>query len=223
MRRALRQIAPLVPSVEILIVDDGSLDATGSKAEAVAAADPRVRVIRLPHRGVGSALKGGFLEARGELVGYSDADLQFDLSEFRLLLERIDAPGTKPVDAVVGYRIKRQDPLHRVVIGRIYSAVVSSLFDLRVRDVDCAMKLFRRASLDALGLESDGPFLIAEMLIRLKSRGGRIAQVGVHHFPRTAGVNAGATPVKILRTLADLFRLRWRLWLRRSGPDRLDL
>jgi glycosyltransferase involved in cell wall biosynthesis len=216
LRRALEQIAPLVPSIEILIVDDGSADTTGTKAEAVAATDPRVRVIRLPHRGVGSALKSGFREARGELVGYSDADLQFDLSEVRLLLQRMDAAGAKPVDAVVGYRIRRHDPLHRVIIGRIYSAIVSSLFDLRVRDVDCAMKLFRRSSLENLGLESDGPFLIAETLIRLKSRGAGIAQLGVHHFPRTAGINAGASPAKILRTLADLSRLRLRLWLRQT-------
>jgi glycosyltransferase involved in cell wall biosynthesis len=216
MRRALAQIAPLVPSIEVLIVDDGSVDATSAKAEALAVSDPRVRVIRLPHRGVGSALKGGFREARGELVGYSDADLQFDLSEVRLLLQRMDAAGAWSVDAVVGYRIRRQDPLHRVIIGRIYSAIVSSLFDLRVRDVDCAMKLFRGRCLEDLGLESDGPFLIAETLIRLKSRGAGIAQVGVHHFPRTAGINAGAAPAKILRTLADLARLRWRLWLHRT-------
>jgi glycosyltransferase involved in cell wall biosynthesis len=211
-----------VPSVEILIVDDGSADATGAKAEALAASDPRVRVIRQPHRGVGSALKGGFRAARGELVGYSDADLQFDLSEVSLLLQRMDAAGAKPVDAVVGYRITRQDPLHRVIIGRVYNAIVSSLFDLRIRDVDCAMKLFRRTSLENLALESDGPFLIAEMLIRLKSRGAGMAELGVHHFPRTAGINAGASPTKILHTLGDLARLRWHLWLTgvREAPQR---
>ena len=177
-----------------------------------------MRVVRLPHGGVGSALQGGYRESRGELVGYSDSDLQFDLSDVRLLLERMDAADRPRVDAVIGYRIKRRDPFHRVMIGKTYSAIVSSLFQMRVRDVDCAMKLFRREALDGLGVRSNGPFGIAETLIRLKARGARIAQVGVTHLPRTAGLNSGASMGKILRTFADLARLRWQLWRDRGGP-----
>ena len=93
----------------------------------------------------------------------------------------------KPVDAVIGYRIKRRDPFHRIFIAKTYNAIVSVAFGLRVRDIDCAMKLFRREVFDGLRLDAEGPFLSAELLIKLRARGVRMAQVGVNHYPRAAG------------------------------------
>ena len=216
VRRAIDEVAPLVPSLEVLIVDDGSTDETPQIADRLAAADPRVRVVHQPNRGYGGALKTGFRESRGELIGFSDGDLQFDLSEMRLLLERLESETPAPVDAVIGYRIRRRDPLHRRFIGRTYNTVVTGMFGLRARDIDCAMKLFRREVFDGLILESDGPFLSAELLIKLKATGVRMAQLGVHHYPREAGTNTGASFVKILRTMRDLWRLRLALWLGRA-------
>jgi hypothetical protein len=100
---------------------------------------------------------------------------------------------------------------------------VSVLFGLRVRDIDCAMKLFRREVFDGLRLETDSPFLSAELLIKLRARGERMAQVGVTHYPRAAGTNTGASFRKILRTFRDIGKLRWALLTRRSevlGPPR---
>jgi glycosyltransferase involved in cell wall biosynthesis len=214
---ALRDVAPLVDgSIEVLIVNDGSSDRTPELADALAAADPRVRVHHQPNRGYGGALKAGFENARGELIGFSDGDLQFDLKEMSRLLERL-ADERRPVDAVIGYRIKRRDPFHRIFIAKTYNAIVSVLFGLRVRDIDCAMKLFRREVFDGLRLDAEGPFLSAETLIKLRARGVKMAQVGVNHFPRAAGTNTGASFTKILRTFRDIFVLRWALWTRRSA------
>ena len=216
VRRALDEVGPLVGgSIEVLIVDDGSTDRTPELADALAAGDVRVRVHHQANRGYGGALRAGFENASGELVGFSDGDLQFDLGEMERLLGRLDDPARGPVDAVIGYRIKRSDPPHRIVIAKTYNAVVSALFGLRVRDIDCAMKLFRREVFDGLPLTTDSPFLSAELLIKLKARGERIAQVGVNHYPRTAGTNTGASFRKILRTFRDIGKLRWALWVRR--------
>ena len=215
VERALDEIGPLVPSIEVLAVDDGSTDRTAEMADALAAADPRVRVHHQPNRGYGGALKSGFANARGELICFSDGDLQFDLREMGRLLERLADAG-KPVDAVVGYRIRRRDPFHRIFIAKTYNAIVSVAFGLRVRDIDCAMKVFRREVFDGLRLDADGPFLSAELLIKLRARGVRMAQVGVTHYPRAAGTNTGASFRKILRTFRDLARLRWALWTRRD-------
>jgi len=213
---ALRDIGPLVEgSIEILIVDDGSTDRTPQLADALAAADRRVRVHHQPNRGYGGALQAGFANAAGELICFSDGDLQFDLAEMSRLLERL-ADASRPVDAVIGYRIKRRDPFHRIFIAKTYNAIVSVAFGLRVRDIDCAMKLFRREVFDGLRLDAEGPFLSAEMLIKLRARGVRMAQVGVNHFPRAAGTNTGASFLKILRTFRDLALLRWALWTRRA-------
>jgi glycosyltransferase involved in cell wall biosynthesis len=212
---ALSQIGPLVPSIEVLAIDDGSTDRTPQLADELAAADPRVRVHHQPNRGYGGAIKAGFAEARGELICFSDGDLQFDLREMSRLLDRL-ADASKPVDAVIGYRIKRRDPVHRIFIAKTYNAIVSVAFGLRVRDIDCAMKLFRREVFEGLRLDAEGPFLSAELLIKLRARGVRMAQVGVNHFPRAAGTNTGASFGKILRTFRDLAKLRWDLWTRRD-------
>ena len=216
--RALADIGPLVGgSLEVLIVDDGSTDRTPELADALAASHPEVRVHHQPNRGYGGALKAGFANAQGELVCFSDGDLQFDLKEMHRLLDRLHDGEKKPVDVVIGYRIKRRDPAHRVFIAKTYNAIVSVLFGLRVRDIDCAMKLFRREALEGLRLEADGPFLSAELLIKLRALGVRMAQVGVNHYPRAAGTNTGASFTKILRTFRDLGVLRHRLWFRRSS------
>jgi glycosyltransferase involved in cell wall biosynthesis len=214
VRRALDEIGPLVDSIEVLIVDDGSTDRTSELADALVAADARVRVVHQPNRGYGGALQAGFANAHGELICFSDGDLQFDLREMSRLLDRL-ANGSRPVDGVIGYRIRRRDPFHRIFIARTYNAIVSVLFALRVRDIDCAMKLFRREVFDGLPLTSEGPFLSAELLIKLRARGARLAQVGVTHYPRAAGTNTGASVGKILRTFRDIFRLRWALWTSR--------
>ncbi len=216
VQRALTDIGPLVDSIEVLVVDDGSTDRTPQLADALSAAEPRVRVVHQPNRGYGGALQAGFGNAHGELIGFSDGDLQFDLREMSRLTERL-ADGSRPVDGVIGYRIKRRDPLHRIFIAKTYNAIVSALFGLRVRDIDCAMKLFRREVFDGLRLDSEGPFLSAEMLIKLKVRGTRLAQVGVTHYPRAAGQNTGASLGKILRTFGDLATLRWALWTNREA------
>jgi glycosyltransferase involved in cell wall biosynthesis len=216
VRRALAEIGALVDgSIEVLVVDDGSTDRTPELADALAADDPRVRVHHQANRGYGGALRAGFANARGELICFSDGDLQFDLREMSRLLTRLD-DAKKPVDAVIGYRIKRRDPPHRIFIAKTYNAIVSVLFGLRVRDIDCAMKLLRREVFDGLPLETDSPFLSAELLIKLRGRGARIAQVGVNHYPRAAGTNTGASFRKILRTFRDIGRLRLALWMRRS-------
>lgn len=216
VRRSLDEIGALVDgSIEVLIVDDGSTDRTPELADALVTSDPRVRVHHQENRGYGGALRAGFAHARGELICFSDGDLQFDLREMSRLLERMEDE-RRPVGAVIGYRIRRRDPPHRIFIAKTYNTIVTALFGLRVRDIDCAMKLFRRTVFDGLPLETDSPFLSAELLIKLRARGERMAQVGVNHYPRAAGTNTGASFRKILRTFRDIGRLRWALWTRRS-------
>lgn len=224
VRLALEEIGPLVEgSIEVLVVDDGSTDRTPALADDLASADARVRVHHQENRGYGGALRAGFAHASGELICFSDGDLQFDLREMGSLLERLNDPTKAPVDAVIGYRRQRRDPAHRIFIAKTYNAIVSLVFGLRVRDIDCAMKLFRRELFDGLRLDADSPFLSAELLIKLKARGERMAQVGVTHYPRAAGTNTGASFRKILRTFRDIGRLRWALWTRPRevlGPSR---
>ena len=160
--------------------------------------------------------------ARYELIAFTDGDRQFRVADVGRLTERLAGPG-RP-DVVVGYRIKRADPIVRTLYARAYRLANRIFFGLRVTDVDCACKLFRREALDGIRVESGGAFFSAELLIRLQAAGRRVAEIGVPHYPRTAGSATGAKPRVVLRAVRDFWLLRLRLWanpkaaMRRGQP-----
>jgi len=208
---ALETLPRFADRFEIVIVDDGSRDRTPVLADALAAADPRVRVIHhRPNRGYGGAVRSGLGAARMPYVFFTDGDRQFRLADLHLLISRIGE-----ADAVVGYRIKRSDPTRRLAIAWVYKQILRVAFGSRFRDVDCAFKLFRTELFERVPLSlvrSNGAFFSAELLLMLRTRGARVLQVGVPHYPRVAGIAAGAAPQVVARTLRDLVRLRLRLW-----------
>ena len=220
---AIDTLPSLAERFEIIAVDDGSRDATPSLADSLAEAYPGV--VRAVHHatnlGYGAALRSGFAASRFAVVGFTDGDRQFRIADLGPLLERLAEPDAP--DAVVGYRLKRADPPVRSVYARLYRLALRTFFGVRVRDVDCACKVFRREALTGVRLESGGAFLSAELLIKFQARGGRIAEVGVPHYPRTAGSPTGAKPQVILRAVRDFWLLRLRLWAnRRTALQRGD-
>jgi glycosyltransferase involved in cell wall biosynthesis len=193
---------------EVIVVDDGSRDATAAVADGLAAADPRVRLVRHDrNRGYGAALRTGFASARYDWVFFTDADGQFDPAEVGLLLDHADR-----ADAVLGYRRNRADHAGRRLNTWLWGRLVWLAVGVRARDVDCAFKLIRRDVLAGIGpLEADGAVISAELLANLQRRGARLAEVAVTHRPRRAGQASGADPRVIARALRELVRLRRRL------------
>lgn len=209
---ALETLPSLADAFEIVIVNDGSRDATGRIADELTAAHPGiVRAVHHPtNLGYGAALLSGFQAARHEHVAFTDGDRQFRVADLGALIERM-AAADQP-DAVVGFRIKRADPLVRTLYARVYRLANRVFFGLRVRDVDCACKLFKRSALDGVGVESGGAFFSAELLIKLQAAGRSVAEVGVPHYARTAGSPTGARPSVVFRAVRDFWLLRLRLW-----------
>jgi glycosyltransferase involved in cell wall biosynthesis len=216
VEEALATLPSLAETFEIIAVNDGSRDRTAAIADELAAAHPDVvRAVHHPtNLGYGAALRSGLGAARYELVAFTDGDRQFQVHDLGRLTERLAAADNP--DVVVGFRIKRADPLIRTIYARLYRLANRIFFGLTVTDVDCACKLFRRQALDGLRVESGGAFFSAELLIKLRAAGRSVAEVGVPHYPRTAGSPTGAKPSVVLRAVKDFWLLRLRMWSNRA-------
>jgi glycosyltransferase involved in cell wall biosynthesis len=215
VEEALGTLPSLAETFEVVIVDDGSRDETPRIADELAASDPRVRTIHHPRNlGYGAALRTGFAASRFDLIAFTDGDRQFRVEDVGRLTARY---AEARADVVVGYRIKRADPIVRTLYANAYRLANRIFFRLSVTDVDCACKLFRRDALRGINVESGGAFFSAELLVKLRASGRTVVEVGVPHYPRTAGTPTGAKPQVIVRAIRDFWRLRLRLW---AAPSR---
>jgi dolichol-phosphate mannosyltransferase len=211
---ALTALPSMARSFEIVAVDDGSVDTTADIVRSYSEQHPQVRLVAHPQNlGYGHALRTGLLHAKGDAVALIDGDRQFHMDDLGKLVALIDDN-----DVVYGYRIKRADPPHRLLIAGVYHRVLRAAFKVPVKDVDCGMKLFRREVIDAVApeLESRSAFISPELVIRADRAGFRIAEVGVPHHPRVAGRSKGATPRVVARTIGEIARLRRHIG--RSSP-----
>lgn len=200
---AVRACERLFDDYEVIIVNDGSKDRTGEIADRLAATVPNVRAVHnSPNRGYGGALRRGFSEATKSYVFYTDGDGQFDFEEMEMLL-----PLLRTHDVVSGYRKNRKDPLHRRVNAACWGTLVNALFGIGLRDIDCAFKIYPRRLLEKMELCSNGALIDTEMLARTRRFGCSIAQIGVTHYPRTAGEQTGASLRVIMRAFRELFML----------------
>lgn len=206
VREALATLPLAFARCEIIVVDDGSVDTTPVVAARLSAADPRVRVIRHPHnRGYGAALRSGFAVARGDRIMFMDADRQFNIREVAKL-----APLVGRYDIVAGYRLKRRDPLPRVVLGAAFNTLVKVFFGVRVRDIGCGFKIFRADLLRSLDFQAPGALINTEILALARRQRATVIEVGVNHYPRPTGEQSGGSPRVVLRALDEMLRL----WLR---------
>ncbi|HUN80845.1 MAG TPA: glycosyltransferase family 2 protein [Phycisphaerae bacterium] len=203
-RNALEAAQKYADEYEVIIVNDGSRDATAEIADRLAREIPQVRAVHnVPNRGYGGAVARGLSESRMQWIFFTDGDGQFDMMEIDRLIGLLDQ-----CDFAVGYRIKRADSFMRKLNAFCWGTLVRALFGLKVRDIDCAFKLLPKSLIDSVHMKSQGALISTELLARAKYRGLRIAEVGVDHYPRKAGQQTGANFKVILRAFRELFRLR---------------
>src|SRR5512145_3181607 len=210
----------LTDDYEVIVIDDGSPDHTGELLDELARTFPWLRVVHHENnRGYGGALRSGFEAASKELVFYTDGDAQYDPRE---LAELVAAFGPN-VDFVNGYKISRNDPLHRIVIGRVYHWFVRMVFGLNLRDFDCDFRLMRRSVFEKVVLTRSSGVICVELMKKVQDHGFRIAQVPVHHFHRSYGKSQFFNVSRVGRTLLDLMRL-WvdLVWKREHLRPRTD-
>jgi len=204
VREAEAALASRFAEFEILVVDDGSADTTAVVVEQLRETAPHTRLVKhSANRGYGAALRTGFEAARFDLIAFTDADCQFDLGELGMLA---GLAGEYPI--VAGWRVDRKDPWRRRFFSRGYNLLARTLCGTRVRDVDCALKVFRRAALAQLLPESRGFFVNTEMMTRARQLGFEVVEVPVTHRPRASG-ESKVSLREIPKTAARLLRFWW--------------
>ncbi len=204
VRKTLATLKQVSGDFEVIIVNDGSVDDTGEIADGLAAEIAEVKAVHHPvNLGYGGALQSGFRAATKEFVFYTDGDAQFDIGEMPALL-----PLMEEYDIVSCYRLNRQDSMVRKFNAWCWTTLVCILFGMKIKDIDCAFKLFKRKIFDEMEMHSTGALIDAEVLARATRGGWTVTQTGVHHYPRQAGEQSGASVRVILRAFKELFKLR---------------
>jgi len=199
---------------EVIVVNDGSQDHTPLVLNELARVYPKeVRIIHHPqNRGYGGALRTGFANAAKEWIFYTDGDAQYDPRE----LKNLAALVTPQVDFINGWKIERHDPLHRIIIGRIYQYIIKFTFGLKLKDVDCDFRLMRRSVFDKVSLTSDSGVICVELMKKVQDAGFALAETPVHHYHRAYGKSQFFNYPRLIRVARDLLKLWWRLVIHRD-------
>jgi glycosyltransferase involved in cell wall biosynthesis len=211
VEKLLNNMLEFIPKIsgdyEIIIVDDGSTDATAEIALQLAASHPQIRVIRhKENKGYGAALRTGFENSGKDIIFFTDSDNQFDISEMTKLL-----PYIRDYDIVTGFRIHRRDNIIRKINEYGFNRLRRLLFGLKLGDLNCAFKMYKREVIKSISMKSNLAFINSEILIRAKKKGFTIKEVGVTHYPRKWGTQTGANLKVITGTFRELFTLRKEL------------
>jgi glycosyltransferase involved in cell wall biosynthesis len=206
----------LTDDYEVIVVNDGSPDHCDSILAELQTRYPHLKVVTHPvNRGYGGALRSGFSNATKDLIFYTDGDAQYDPREWSVLYGAL----TDDVDMVNGYKIHRNDPINRKIIGRLYHHVVRIAFGLKLHDVDCDFRLIRRGVFDVVELESNSGIICVELMKKIQDGGFKIVQVPVHHYHRAFGISQFFNFRRVFRTGIDLLRLWRKLVLNGESPQ----
>jgi glycosyltransferase involved in cell wall biosynthesis len=206
---ALETARQFTNDYEVIVVDDGSTDMSRDILRQLKEEFPQhvKLVFHERNRGYGGALRSGFATASKDWVFYTDGDAQYDPRELSLLVEKV----RPDVDVVQGCKIKRHDPLHRIVIGKLYHYMMKLMFNLKIRDVDCDFRLIRKSVLDRIQLTQDSGVICLELVRKLQSAGARFEEVGVSHYFRMYGKSQFFNFRRIAAVGVGVARWWWKL------------
>ena len=207
LNQALQVLPQLAKKFEIIVVDDGSSDQTRQTAQAYVNKHSVIKVVsHSQNLGYGAAVRTGIKTAKYDWLFYTDGDGQFNLRE----LKQAIALWREGV-AVLGYRKERAEGARRAILARLYKLYIDLLFRVHVKDIDCAFKLFKTEDVQQLALHSNGAFISAEILYKLKKHQVVFKQLAVNHYPRRFGSSTGASFKVILVGLWEPLKLYLRM------------
>lgn len=199
LNQALRIIPQIAKQYELLIINDGSTDDSLKIAQKIAKKHNEIKVLSHPSNlGYGEVLKTGIKQSQYEWIFWTDSDLQFDLAEIVNLVRE-----SNKYQAIIGYRKKRVEGIFRHFNANLFKLYIDLLFRIKVKDIDCAFKLFQADLLKKLKLSSGSAFTSAEILYLLKKKGIKFKEIPVTHYPRLYGQATGANLGVIAKACAE--------------------
>ena len=210
---AILTLRELTDDYEVIVVNDASQDHTGELLAELERQYECVHIVtHAKNRGYGGALRSGFSNATRDLIFYTDGDAQYDPRELKLLMQAFG----DDVDMVNGYKIVRNDPLHRVIIGGIYQRLVRFAFGLKLRDPDCDFRVMRRSIFERVHLQSNSGVICVEMMKKIEDNNFRIVEVPVHHYHRAYGKSQIFNFRRLVRVVIDLGKLWVKLVVKKE-------
>lgn len=211
IKQAQKVLSRITSAWEIIVVNDGSKDKTGEIIDKLSKRDSHIIPIHHPvNYGYGAAIKSGVTAAKCDFVFFTDSDLQFDLTELPVFV-KIIMSRDRDCDIVAGYRAKRQDPFYRKVNAWGWKILIRLVLGLKVKDIDCAFKLFRREVFESIKIDAVGAMVNTDILVQSQRLGFKLIQMPVKHFPRLRGQPTGANLRVILKAFLELFSLYTKL------------
>jgi len=198
--KALALLAEVAGRHEVIIVDDGSPDRAGAIADELASEHPEVSVVHHPvNQGYGAAIKTGLGRSRYEWICFTDGDDEYDVFDLRKLLVLKDF-----YDLIITFRYTKVYSGHRQIISGVYNSVLRAAFKTNYRDISTGLRLIRKSLADQLSLQSNSPFIGAELTIKSMLKGYRVGEVGIQTFPREFGKGASVSIPNIIATIRDM-------------------
>jgi glycosyltransferase involved in cell wall biosynthesis len=206
--KALQVCAEIAGTYEVIIVDDGSPDASGRIADGLAEQHEAVRVIHhARNQGYGAAVRSGLDACRHEWICFTDGDDEYDLRDLKKLWRL-----RHHYDLIITFRYVRRYSGFRILVSRVYNVVLRHMFFTRYRDVSTGLRLVRKSLVDELTLEATSPFIGAEIAIKSMLKGYRVGELGIQTFPREFGRSSSTSPTNIYRTIVDMIRCYRRVF-----------
>ena len=214
LSKANKVLKSVAEKFEIIVIDDGSRDATADVVKNLMSSVNNLRLVtHVTNQGYGAALKTGIKQSKFKLICYTDSDGQFDFSEIEKFIAKIQ----DGADMVIGFRVNRTDTLYRRVMARLLKLAGTILFSLNVKDVDCGFKIFRRRIMENIGtLTTSSAITETELVARTKREGYKIQQVGVKHHSRTDGEQTGGKPSIVIKAALEGLKLWMSLTFSKS-------
>ena len=200
-------------SAEIVLTNDGSTDGTLAILSGLKQEFPFLKVVSYaPNKGYGKALSCAINASSGEYVLTIDSDGQFDAAEYKILLDKLEKDG---LDLVTGFRRGKKDSIFKVFCDRSLNFIIRTMFSLKLKDTNCALKLAKGTYLRSMIIESSGYPTPTEIVIKASVKGAKVGEAGITHLERKSGISKLKPIRTALNMLAFLVYLRYKVFLYR--------